>query len=426
MAKSDEKVRRWLLNSLARLGQEENCVPAIEHVLRNYGQEPQTMAAGIAALYKVCVRRSPDDVLRNLSFDPQMRILAALQHVPANKLDLTSLPLNVDIAGADLLRLALLVVGLDRSPVNLLNPRHTNAEMVRALGGHHDPIVSQYSVWAITENDRLGVAHLGVDLRDLAAKPTNVRAWVLQLLAMSPQDAAAHFEYLRQGMTDEEEARSGLALGLRDTYLDILEPLVLEWLVNEGEAEVRQHLLDHIIRQSGHSPGYAALALEFYEKEGPGSAARLRMEASAAGTHLYRRFRQIEFDGSGDLFRGMTAVTNTTNNNFNFQGGVQGNAVSLGGNATSSGNATIQHYTGEALQAIRTSLAEAERGVHESALEEGVKKEVLAQITAAKAEPTPGRLQTVIDTLSRVGAIAEAGTALAPYAESLAKAAGFM
>jgi hypothetical protein len=92
-----------------------------------------------------------------------MVTLAALQHVDANKLDLSALPLDVETASPDLLKLGLVVVGLDRAPLNMFHPKHDNAQIVKALGGHHDRIVSQYSIWAITENRTLRLADLGVD-----------------------------------------------------------------------------------------------------------------------------------------------------------------------------------------------------------------------------------------------------------------------
>jgi hypothetical protein len=123
-----------------------------------------------------------------------------LQHIPAKNLDLVGLPLDVDQASPDLLKLALIVVGLGRSPENLLNPRHTDAEMVRVLGRHDHPEVSQYSVWAITENGNLGVKDLGIPIDDIDDYPPNVRAWVLQLLAMEADDDQPYWEVIRYGM----------------------------------------------------------------------------------------------------------------------------------------------------------------------------------------------------------------------------------
>jgi hypothetical protein len=242
-ASIDEKVRRWVLNALARVGNENDCVPAVKHMLSNFGNEPETIASGIAALYRLCKRTNPNDILKGMNFDAQMTTLAALQHAPAHTLDLAELPLDVDKAAPNLLKLALLVVGLDRSPENLLNPRHTDAEMVRVLGGHDDAIVSQYSVWAITENPSLGVADLGLSLKDIDDHPANVRAWVLQLLAMEADDKESFWEIIEHGMSDaSSEARRGLALGFKETFVDVFEPMILDWIVNEPDLEVRQQL----------------------------------------------------------------------------------------------------------------------------------------------------------------------------------------
>jgi hypothetical protein len=215
--RNNEKVRRWALNALARLGREANCMEAVKHVLQDFSHEPQTMAAAIAATYRMS--RNPPQILKALSYDPQMIALAALQHVSADRLDLSALPLDVETASPDALKLALVVVGLDRAPVNLLNPRHSNAEMVRALGGHHDNTISQYTVWAITENPTLGVGDLGINIQDIEQQPANVRAWIFQLLAMTPHDAEKHLEYIVLGTNDPDaEAKIGLAAGLKARF----------------------------------------------------------------------------------------------------------------------------------------------------------------------------------------------------------------
>jgi hypothetical protein len=97
-ASIDEKVRRWVLNALARVGNENDCLPAVKHLLNNFGNEPETVASGIAALYKLCKRSNPEAILERMDFDAQMTTLAALQHAPAHGLDLSELPLDVDKA----------------------------------------------------------------------------------------------------------------------------------------------------------------------------------------------------------------------------------------------------------------------------------------------------------------------------------------
>lgn len=415
----DEKVRRWVLNTLARLAKEGNGIPAILHLLKQHADEPQTVAAGIAAVYKLCIKQKPDDILKGVSFDPQMRTLAALQHVPHERLDLSALPIDVNNASADVLKLALVVVGLARSPENLLNPRHSDGDMVRALGKHHDPIVSQYTIWAITENEDLGVAHLGVEIKDIEGQPDNVRAWILQLLAMEANDNRPHWEVLRQGMEDiASEARLGLALGLRNTFVDIFEPLVLDWIANEPDPEVRQLLLNHIVRHAHRSPHYEQYAIEMFDGEPAGSMLRQSMEASAVKLPIYRRFKEIGA-GSTDLFGGRSLTVVEKQYNI---GSVQGGAVNVGdGTATNSGATYIQVLSSQQVEAAQAELARLEAALHASTLAPEHKSKALAQVQAAKADPSPSKIGSVIEYLGYLGTVVEVGNTLQPYAEGLLK-----
>lgn len=416
----DEKVRRWALNALARLGREPNCAEAIMHTLKQFSHDPQTSAAAIAAIYRMS--RTASELLRKLSFDEQMVTLAALQHVDSNRLDLSALPLNVETASADLLKLGLVVVGLNRAPANMFHPRHEYPEIVRVLGGHHDTIVSQYSVWAITENNTLGLADLGIDVRNIEQLPTNVRAWVLRLIAMTPEDAERNFEYLELGSRDPSaEARTGLAVGLRDTYFDGLDAFMLDWFTSEPDADVRSYLIDHMIRQAVQSPNCQEMVVDLYEKEPPGSALRERMEATAAGTAMYAKFKQV--DQSADLFKGMSV----TNNTYNISGGIQGGAISVGGTASNDGAVSV-HYAPRTVEEIQRELSKAERELHQIGVGEDIKKEALEAVEAAKAETSPAKVDRAIKALERVetvaGKAAAIGTSIGTIASAIGKLAG--
>jgi hypothetical protein len=241
----DPKVRRWALNALAQLGHETHCREAILTVLENYRDDPDSLASGIAAIFKLC--KDAPALLRRMSFDQQMVALSALQHAPPTALHRDCLPLNVETASSDHLKLALIVVGLDRAIPNMLNPNYSNAAMVKVIGGHHDPIVAQYSVWAITENRRLSVSDLGIMLSSIEQQPANVRSWIFQLIAMHPTSAIKHMEYIELGMRDPDaDARRGLATGLKDTFVDGIEPLLLDWFSTELDSEVRAQLLESV------------------------------------------------------------------------------------------------------------------------------------------------------------------------------------
>ena len=189
-----------------------------------------------------------------------------------------------------LVKLGLVVVGLNEAPANILDPNYSNSEIVRVLGKHHDPIVSQYSVWAITENPTLGVGDLGVDLKNIEQQSANVRAWVFRLLAMDLANIEKHLDYIKLGIDDNSpESRVGLAVGLRHTYSPVLRPLVLEWFTREWDLEVRQHLVDHIILQAEGCDAYNEHALDAFERASAGSPARQRMLATAAGTPMFSK-----------------------------------------------------------------------------------------------------------------------------------------
>lgn len=419
----DEKVRRWGLNALAHLGTEAACKEAILHNLGKYGDQPQTAAAAVAAIH--CMSRRASEVLQPFSFDKQVAALGALQHIEASKLDLSALPIDVDKASPDILKLGLVVVGLDRAPPNMLNPRHNNSQMVKALGSHHDNIVAQYSVWAITENPTLTINDLGIDIRTVEALPTNVRSWIYQLLAMSAKNAKHYMEYIQLGARDlEPEARAGLSFGFKDTFFDGLEALVLDWFVTETDLEVRQNLLDHMVRQASHCPSYDSMATEIYEAEPPGSALRQRMEAMAVNTPLYRKFRRIELDGTLDLFRGGSTMTKNT---FNISGAV--GAVSIGGNADNTG-ATSVHYNSQTVDIIRSELSRAERELHAAQIEGPLKAEALEQVQAAKVDPTADKLAKAINVLGKVESVAtktvSTGAAISKIVSALGKLTGLL
>ena len=154
-------------------------------------------------------------------------------------------------------------------------------------------IVSQYSVWAITENPALGVGNLGLCLKDIDDHPANVRAWVLQLLAMEADDKEPFWEIIEHGMYNSSpEARRGLALGFKETFVDVFEPMILDWIVNEPDLEVRQHLIEHIIRQAPRSPIYHEYAIDLYAGEPPYSPLRQSMEDPRSGRPCTQGSRQ--------------------------------------------------------------------------------------------------------------------------------------
>jgi hypothetical protein len=278
-------------------------------------------------------------------------------------------------------------------------------------------VVSQYSVWAITENSSLSVSDLGVDLPNIDGLPENVRGWVYRLLAMSEDATRKHLDLIEHGSKDDSvEARSGLALGLKDTFFDKLAMVVLIWLTAERDPQVRQNLLDHVITHSSRSTVYADHAVDAYLRAS--DSERERMRGTAVRTQLFPTFRQIDYRAEGDLF--------VTNNTFNFTNSQVG-ALAGSGTATNSGQ--FVQYQQQTVELLRGELARAETTIEGLAIPEADKREIASAIADAKADPNSGTLARVTSLLTKavglVTAVAGAEGTLNQIIQGISKLAGF-
>lgn len=421
--RGDDKVRRWALIALADVGKPDTCRHVIGDILKDFSNDVLTAAAAVATLRKL--ERTQEKLQALNGVDPQVQTLATLQYHDNQP----QLSIEIDQAEPDILKLAFLVVGFDRAPPNLFHPRHGNADIVGVLGSHHDSGVSQYSVWAIAENDNLNLENLGIPLRSIENQPSNVRGWMFRLIAADTRTAQAHREYIELGASDPEgEARFGLAFGMRDTYYDGLEPLALDWLSVETDPETQSALIDHVVRQSGRAPDYRAAALEVYQRFGPDTLERQRMEynAHAAGLPIFQEFRKIAYDGYSDLFRGPTIMTNNTT----IHGSVQGGAISIGGNATNSGTSNVA-FTPLVIETIRSELTKGTYEIQQLDLDQGAKEAALERLAAAHADPTPSKISVAVESLQKIESgsrslvkIGQAAASLAPIIHNLGRAAG--
>ena len=117
----------------------------------------------------------------------------------------------------------------------------------------------------------------------------------------------------------------------------------------------------------------------------------------------------------------------TNNNTFNVTG-MQAGAISMGGNATQRGDNAFS-YNPQTLSLMQSHLADAEREVKMSAaLDMAAKKDALATIETARAEPTKDNLAKVVAALGNVESLATkalgAGTALYGIGKLIAQTAG--
>ena len=301
---SDAKVVRWGLNAIARIGTVANTAESAKAALRRHEGDPEIVAAAVSALAALYRGRIPPEVAMG-GVDPATRMLAAMQTVAPKLLDAVSLAIDIDTADAELLKLALVVVGLNRDIQHLLHPRHENGAIVRALGQHDDPIVRQYSVWAVIENARLGIEHLGIPFDRIDWEPPNVQSKLLQLAPSAIADPIERQDLVIAGTNlPSVEAREGLARGLEHSFYDGLQDVTISWARTETHDRVLLPLAEHFARHADEAPSYRDEALILHDR---GPAFRERVRLGAEGTALYAEVRSSA-DGAPGLFDDDTDV----------------------------------------------------------------------------------------------------------------------
>lgn len=302
---SAPKVNRWALNALALIGSRDNVRAIVDAIQRNRN-DPDILGAGVSAL---CALVPAEEARRELErADLPLTgatLIAAVQHSGHFQHELRIARVRIDYADPPELRLAGILVGLDKAPENLFTLNSLNREVIGELNLHPDPIVAQYSIWATYENPNLSLKNLRLPLHDVEGRPPNIRKYAYQLAVKDVQTAQDNYDFLVQGSEDPDpEARAGLATGLRGIYFDGLETLIMDWFNDEDVDRVKQRLLEHMARNADNCAAYAGPALRAYEAADRGSLTRARLEAAARHTSLYSAMKRIEYDAEGrDLFQ---------------------------------------------------------------------------------------------------------------------------
>lgn len=296
----DRKVVRWSLNALGQLGRRTKSDNPVRLALKHYDGDPEITAAGIAALSSMHGGRIEEiDLFQNC--DPCLRTLAALQNTDPKFLDLSKVRIDIDKADKEILKLALITVGLNRDVDNLFHPKHSNGQLIKALGTYPDDIVVQYSVWAIIENQKLGMHDLGVSTHQVDALPPNVQAKIMQLVAMRESDHDKRHALMLDGpYLPNADAREGMAKGLLSVYYEGLEGIMLDWSKQESVEYVRKLLAQHFARFSNVCVMYEEEALKLFDAN-PELRDHLRL--GAEGQPLYKKLLLQDLRmGTADLF----------------------------------------------------------------------------------------------------------------------------
>ena len=410
---ADLKIIRWAANTLAFFGGRGDVVAIADAIDRNRF-DPDILGAGIAALAAIV---NEDRLRQELdSRDLPLRgatLLAAAQKLPSLSVNLSKERINIQNAGIAELRLAAVLVGIDKAPDNMFSIDHHNGDVLGSLNGHDDHIVAQYSIWAMTEHPALGLNHLRVPLFDVSSQRENIRGYIYQLVAESSLAAYDNQDFISEATKDScVEARRHLARGFKETYFIGVDGIVTSWLLDEPDIDTCWNILEHMGRYAHVCSGYNDFVIDAYKNEGEGSIGRLRLEAAVRGTPLARDLGRIKYASDvADLFGFGGSMT--TNNTFNAP--VNAGAFAAGGTATS-GDVTFNQQ--QAVDQAAILLKDLAKLINEA------KAQLPSEVQEAVKSPTKSKVQSVLDWLKVGSEGASLATSVAAAAPAIATQLG--
>lgn len=388
-------VRRWALNAVAVAGARAVHLQAVLDAIERDRADDDIFAAGIGALVALTRDDEREALLSKANVELEgVALLAAAQQADSFKGKLAKQRVNIETASAPELRLAAVLLGLDKAPEHLFDLGHDNSAVIGRLDTHPDALVAQYAVWSICEHPALNLRHMSSSIRDIEGPPERVRGYTYRLMTQDDQLAEVHREYILLGSEDPSaKARGGLAGGLAKAFYDGLEQTTLDWFDSEPDQGIKGELLDHIVLFSHRSPIYTAKAVDEYDAAGLGSLSRARMRAAAEGRPLYGEFRKRDLIGeSGLLFAG-SALPFFGGNTLTTINATTVNAGLIGDNANVKGGVNVVQTN--YVERAATALMELRQLLVEAG-DDKIVQEGRDLVAVAQASPTKGSVGKVL------------------------------
>jgi class 3 adenylate cyclase len=253
-------VRRWLYKLVALSG-ERRYVPWLHEQLRSE-RDPENLSWAVAALFALEPRDRVAARLASLNLVGQPYALCArffgaqLAPVPER--------LEREAAEAEEPLPAMWLALLYARNRGLVRPT-----VIRALSGHHQPAVSEYSIWSVVRSPDGGLADIEVGPGEFAARTPQVRRWLYRLLGKDPGNLAIYADFIAERIERESDprAREGLALALgAEVPPAPLVEAICEWAASEEDPLTKVALGDHLRLLGSGVPAYRE-ALEVLESD---------------------------------------------------------------------------------------------------------------------------------------------------------------
>jgi hypothetical protein len=392
------KVRRWSLNAIALAGSAEN-LESVLGCIERFRSDPEIVVAGVPALFRLVTPQQVGKLLKYRQVPLEgATLLASAQYSEKHRQQLRRNKINIDRADPLELRMATLLVGMNKAPENLFDVKHPNRSIIGELNGHDDELVAQYSVWAIVENPTFGVDDLTISLKDTESLRPNVRGWIYRLIVADDTTASDNLEYIVQGSQDKSnEAREGLAIGLRNVFFDGLDETTYRWLPDEPIPRIRDRLLEHMAACAEKCPGYLTPVVETYR--GSDRATQIRLEGAAQRTSTYSALRRIaiETEQTSLNLKGPNGVTTmVVVQNINTGGGNIGAVTGQGPIITESMQVVSQMKEDDTSKQV---LMELLKFIQNNVRDEEQKRLGAEAVKAVAASPSKSKMKSVLSWL---------------------------
>lgn len=204
---------------------------------------------------------------------------------------------NIERDTAEVLLWTSLLEGYEKAPQNIAHHKHENHVLITQLNSHPDAKVAEYSIWSLWHHPLRSPNDLAVPRHAYSNQAPPIRRWIYRLQTKRPEALVADSDFFKTMVRDSsDDAREGLALGLRTARVTCGTEDFLEWHAMEETPQIKDLILEHMARNSDGRPAFSSLVSTAYQDNPRDSSFRNRMKSASSGTELLNDLRRIDVE----------------------------------------------------------------------------------------------------------------------------------
>lgn len=261
-------LRRWLYKVIGLLNQ-RHYISYLKSQLYDHETDEENRTWITAAIYRLLEKKEASAIIRASSVDSILTQLSSGFYEPIFlPKSIKTLSQIIDDNNEIGLKWLGLIYGnaSQNIPVNPVKLK----DLITRLNLHDDPIVAEYSIWALQKAPFCRYSDCLIPPQDIASSPPNVRRWLYRLITNDIQTINSNYDLIKDRIQSETDisAREGLAIGLsKFANEEFLVPIIGDWFKSEKNPIVRIQLLIAIAKNADHIQIYNNIVIN--EREAP-------------------------------------------------------------------------------------------------------------------------------------------------------------